>query len=71
MSDRAASPTLADDETRLLGLVADGLVLDAMDRHAEAIESYRAALASSPGYAEAWNNLGVVCSELGRRDEAR
>jgi len=41
-----------------------GLALAAADRTAEAIASYRRALALKPDHAVAWNNLGLALQEL-------
>ena len=37
----------------------------------DAIEAYRRVVAIDPGYAAAWNNLGLLLHRLGRYDEAR
>lgn len=39
-------------------------------RKAEAEASYRRAVAADPGHARAWNDLGALLFECGRRDEA-
>lgn len=40
-------------------------------RWEEAIEAYRRVVALDPGYAAAWNNLGLLLHRLGRYEEAR
>ncbi len=37
----------------------------------DAIEAYRRVVAIDPGYAAAWNNLGLLLHRMGRYDEAR
>jgi len=37
----------------------------------DAIDAYRRVVAIDPGYAAAWNNLGLLLHRLGRYDEAR
>jgi tetratricopeptide (TPR) repeat protein len=37
----------------------------------DAVEAYRRVVAIDPGYAAAWNNLGLLLHRLGRYDEAR
>jgi tetratricopeptide (TPR) repeat protein len=37
----------------------------------EAIEAYRRVVAIDPGYAAAWNNLGLLLHRMGQYDEAR
>jgi tetratricopeptide (TPR) repeat protein len=40
-------------------------------RWEDAIEAYRRVVALDPGYAAAWNNLGLLLHRLGRYDDAR
>lgn len=47
-----------------------GAALQAQGQHDLAIESYRAAIALQPDYAEAYNNLGAALQEQGRLAEA-
>jgi len=47
-----------------------GIVLNAMQRHQEAIDSFDQAIKLKSKFAEAHNNRGVVLSTLGREDEA-
>jgi tetratricopeptide (TPR) repeat protein len=41
-----------------------------MDRKAEAIEAYEAALGVNPGFADCHYNLALLCEELGRARQA-
>ena len=41
-----------------------------MKDHAEAIKSYRQAIAFKPDYADAWSNRGVALANVGRWAEA-
>ncbi len=45
-------------------------MLQALERHEEALARFTAALAAEPSYAEAWNNHGVALQHLGRPGEA-
>lgn len=45
--------------------------LHASGQQTAATERYRFAVELEPGYAEAWNNLGVALGEIGRFDEAK
>jgi tetratricopeptide (TPR) repeat protein len=47
-----------------------GNVLDAQGFAAEAILSYRRALACAPDFADAWYNLAIIYGRLGRTDES-
>jgi tetratricopeptide (TPR) repeat protein len=40
------------------------------ERYAESIAACRTALTLRPNYAEAWNNIGAACNQLGRYDKA-
>ncbi len=47
-----------------------GLILNALERPAEALDSIAQALALEPDYAEAWNNRGNILQQLARPREA-
>jgi tetratricopeptide (TPR) repeat protein len=47
-----------------------GVVLEDMQRKAEAAESYQAALQLDPRMADGHYNLALVCEQLGRAQEA-
>ena len=51
-------------------LLNHGIILNALDRHQEAVDSFDAALKQKSEYAEAHNNRGAALSSLGRDDEA-
>ena len=46
------------------------MLLEDLDRKAEAMESYRAALRGDPGMADCHYNLALLCEQLGRPQEA-
>jgi tetratricopeptide (TPR) repeat protein len=48
----------------------DGVSLDEIGRHLEAITSYEYTLKLNPKYAKAWNNKGSSLDDLGRYEEA-
>ena len=48
---------------------ANANALAELDRLDEAITAYQEAIRVRPDYAEAWNNLGVVCGKRGRSAE--
>ncbi|MGH6665278.1 MAG: tetratricopeptide repeat protein [Pseudolabrys sp.] len=50
-------------------LLNHGLILDALKRHEEAVESFDAALKLKSKYAEAHNNRGATLVTLGRDQE--
>lgn len=62
-----AAATAGAELGRVLSLM--GVVLRRAGRHLEAIQALRAGIALCPA-AEAYNNLGRVCTELGRLDDA-
>jgi Flp pilus assembly protein TadD len=59
---------LAPSDERVL--VDRGVVLDSLDRHAEAQASYRAVLAAAPRQVSARNNLALSLAVTGQFDEA-
>jgi predicted O-linked N-acetylglucosamine transferase (SPINDLY family) len=61
MHGRKASPQM---------LLNHGLILNALERHQEAIESFDAALKQKSKFAEAHNNRGAALSALQRDEEA-
>ena len=59
-------PTVSTPESYL----ALSIQLYGEERYIEAIFACRRALDLRPGYAEAWNNMGIIYSKLGRYEEA-
>ena len=47
-----------------------GVLLDDMDRKAQAMEAYEAALSADPGLAECHYNLALLCEKLKKPKEA-
>jgi len=46
------------------------VLLEDLERRAEALQSYRAALESDPGMADAHYNLALVCERIGKPRDA-
>jgi Flp pilus assembly protein TadD len=63
-----AARRLAPEDARVL--VDRGVVLDSLERHAEAQQSYRAVLAVVPRHVSARNNLALSLALTGQFDEA-
>ncbi len=51
-------------------LLNHGLILNALERHQEAVDSFDAALKQKSKFAEAHNNRGAALASLGRDEEA-
>ena len=62
--------TVKVDPKFMNGWFGRGVALHSLNRHDEAIESYKRVLHLNPGFVDALNNLGVVQKEAGRYQEA-
>lgn len=67
----AALDTAGDDAARADILFHIANTQDALGHTLEALEALRDLLALDGDHARAWNNLGVLCSRMGRLDESR
>ncbi len=68
---QAAAEAAGDALGREKLLIKCALALDALDRHAEALELLHEILRANPDSAAAWNDLGIVCQHIEKYDEAR
>jgi len=64
---RKALETWGPDPLLLYNL---GVLLEDLERKAEALESYQAALRADPAMADGHYNLALLCEKLGRPQEA-
>ena len=47
-----------------------GVVLNCQSRESEAIKAYKQAIRVEPGYADSYNNLGLIIKKRGNQEEA-